>query len=71
MGTDLMRRNITLGILFLVIGLFPLNYAYFLVGSPNIWLWLGVLACLQIFDTFFNIAWGCFFPKKVADVTPE
>ena len=63
-----MKKDIPLGILLLVISLFPLNYGYYLVGSPNIWPWFGMLICLSIFNSVFNIGWELIFPKKDKDV---
>ena len=63
-----MHKDIPIGILFFVISLFPLNYAYYLAGSPNIWLWFGMLICLSLFNASFDIAWRYIFPKKDTDV---
>lgn len=59
-----MKRNITLGVLFSVLSLFPLLGFVSLIGPKSFLVWVAIWICYRAYEILFDIGWDFLFPEE-------
>jgi hypothetical protein len=60
------KRDVPVGILFIIMSMFPLIYVWEI--AKEFWVFIGLILCMRIYDLLFDFGFAKLFGAKVDKV---